>query len=127
VSRDFIGIFETKVDPSDQFGESLPVWEEVCREWVSIKPQPVITQRGEFIDAAQTKGMRKSVVECVWSETLDAITTANRMKVARRNVVNANDPDSDDNFRIFQIEQIVNDGEMNRDLQFVMLEQISGG
>ena len=124
MSRDFIGIFEAKVEPSDQFGESLPTWEEVCREWVSIKPQPGITQRGEFIDAAQTKGMRKSVVECAWSETLDAITTAHRMKVAKRNVVNANDLDSDDNFRIFHIEQIVNDGEMNRNLQFVMLEKV---
>lgn len=124
MSRDFVGIFERKVEPSDQFGDALPTWEEVCREWVSIKAQPITTQRGEFIDAAQTKGTRKAVVECVWSETLADITIAHRMKIARRNVVNANDPGSDENFRIFHIDQIVNDQEMNRDLQFVMSEKI---
>ena len=46
------------------------------------------------------------------------------MKLARNNVVDENEPGSDVNFRIFQIANIVNVGEMNRELEFSLVEKV---
>lgn len=117
-------IFEREVQPSDNFGTAESSWEEVAREWVGLTPQPLTTQRGEFVDAAQTKGTRKSIADCVWSNTMAAVDTACRMKIAKNNVVNQNEANDDANFRIFGIEQIVNKGEANRELQLMVVEKV---
>lgn len=117
-------IFERECLPTNQFTGEQGTWQEVAREWIGLTPQEVTTQRGEFIDAAQTKGVRKSVADCCWSNTMAAVDSACRMKLAKPNVVDESEPNSDVNFRIFHIENIVNVKELNRELQFVVVEEV---
>lgn len=123
-NRDNKAIFEREQQPANQFGEQTTSWCEVAREWIGLTPQPVNTQRAEFIDANQNKAVSKSVADCCWSQTMAAIDVACRMKIAKPNAVYESEPNSDVNFRIFHIESVVNVGEMNRELNFVVVEKV---
>ncbi len=97
---------------------------EVAREWVGLKTlQP--DAKAEFVDANQTKALARYVADCCWSNTLsEAVDTSCRMKLSRPNVVDETEPNSDENFRIFHITDIVNKDEMNRELQFLLAEKV---
>ena len=122
-NRNYIGIFERFVPPTDNFGAAVGEWQEVAREWVELKPQQ-LDPKGEIQDDNQTKSFARFIAECVWSPSLEsAIDTSCRMKISKRNVVNESEPNSDENFRIFQIVDMVNVREMNRDLQLMVTER----
>ncbi len=57
-------------------------------------------------------------------QTMEEVDVTCRMKLSRPNVVDESEPNSDVNFRIFHIESVVNVGEMNRELQFVVVEKV---
>lgn len=123
-TRNHIAIFERFIDPADNFGEAKGSWEEVCKEWVSIKPLAINTQRGEFVDTAQTRSLIRSTVLANWSPTLSAVTTKCRMKVARPVPVNSENAADDANYRIFEIDSLINYGEQNRELQMFVVEKM---
>ncbi len=122
-NRDYKAIFERKQEPDDQFNASTGKWCEVAREWVGLKTQP-LDAKGEFVDANQTKALARYVVDCCWSNTMSVVDTSCRMKLNRPNVVDESEPNSDENFRIFHISDIVNVNEMNRELQFLVVEKV---
>ncbi len=118
--RIYKAIFERFIQPADNFGTALGEWQEVAREWVSLTPQTI---GKEFVDAAQVKGTTPSITYCNWSRTMAGVDIACRMKIAKLDVVNEQEPDDDANFRIFGIENIVNVREQNRELQLMVLEK----
>ncbi len=121
-NRDFKAIFEREQQPADNFGQQTSSWCEVAREWVNLDPVAMLAQRQEFVDGNQNKSTRKSIVDCCWSQTMAEVDVTCRMKLSRPNVVDESEPNSDVNFRFFHIESVVNVNEMNRELQFVVVE-----
>lgn len=117
-------IFEREAKPADGFGAAEGKWLEVAREFVGWPPVSILGQGREFIDAQQIKGIRKSVADCAWSPTMATVDSSCRMKIAKTSVVDEQEPDNDVNFRIFGIESILNVGELNRELQFMVVEKV---
>ncbi len=113
-------IFERFAQPADTFGLAKGEWQEVAREWVSLAPQAMAK---EFVDAAQVKGNTAFFCYCNWSRTMAAVDIACRMKLSKLDVVNEQEPDADENFRIFGISEIQNVREQNRELQLMVLEK----
>lgn len=122
--RDFKAIFERFTEPDDAFGALTGTWEEVAREWVGLKSMPP-NAKGEIQDTNQTKALATYIADCCWSQTMDAaVDTSCRLKLSRPTVVDESEPNSDANFRIFNIADIVNVNEMNRELQFMVVERV---
>ncbi len=119
--RNHKAIFEREVKPADNFGAAVSTWEEVTREWIDLKP---FVQRGEFVDASQTKGTQQLIAKITHGRTMASVDIACRMKIAKDSAVNEQEPNADENFRIFGIESIVNVREANRELQLMVTERV---
>lgn len=119
-----LATFERQTTIDDNFSGELASWVEVCKAWVSIQPMQVGSQRGEFIDTNQVKGTRKSIAKTIWTQEAALITTDCRLKVAKPVAVNNENANADENFRIFEIDQIVNVDERNRELQLMVVEKV---
>jgi hypothetical protein len=116
-------IFERKSPPLDYFVAEAAEWEEVCRAWCSLEPVVLMAQRQEFIDATQTTLTRKSTLKLSWTPETDRITTDCRAKLAKAIPVNEAEPNNIANYRIFEIDQIVNVKEQNRELELMVVEK----
>ncbi len=123
-NRNTKAIFERQSSPLDNFMGEVLAWEEVAKAWVELDPVAILAQRQEVIEGSQTTGSRKSIAKTTWTPTLSRIDSACRMKVAKPVPVDANDLENDVNFRIFHIDAIVNVGELNRELQFMVVERV---
>jgi head-tail adaptor len=95
-------------------------WEEVTREWVALAPQT----GSEFVNATQTTATSKLLVYTTFSPSMADVTTKCRMKIAKLSMVNEDDPNADENYRIFNIEDITNVREQNRELQLLVTEKV---
>ncbi len=113
-------IFERFTQPTDNFGTAEGQWLPIAREWVSLAPQAMAR---EFVDAAQVKGNTIFFCYCNWSRTMAAVDITCRMKLSKLDVVNEQEPDADENFRLFGISEIQNVREQNRELQMMVLEK----
>ncbi len=109
MNRNFLATIERKAPTLDAFLGQSDEWELVTKAWVSMEPLGITTQRGEFIDTNQTKGTRKSIFKTDWAPDLANVDSACRMRIENR---------------IFHIDQIVNVGEQNRELQFLVVEKV---
>ncbi len=121
--RNILVTFEKRNEPEDHFGELAGTWETLTKAWVSIEPTKVESQRAEFVDGAQVTSTRRSIIKAHCTSKLLELTTKCRMKFRRLNDVRPAEPEHDANYRIFQIEQIVNVDEANRELQLMVTEQ----
>jgi hypothetical protein len=121
--RNHKAIFESK-SPRDEWSGARETWTELTREWISLEPFALFGQRQEFIESNQTTGTRKFKASLVWSPTAATITNDIRMKIRKPVAVNENEPEHDSNFRLFEIENIVNPGEMNRELELMVQEKV---
>jgi head-tail adaptor len=122
-TRNKLLIFERKASPLDHFVEGTPEWEEVCKAWASLEPVALFAQGGEFVDASQTKSQRKSIAKLDCTATTLQITTDCRAKLRKPIPVDESDTEADVNFRISQIDQIVNVKEQNRNLEMLVVER----
>jgi head-tail adaptor len=103
-ARNHKAIFERLVQPADLFTGEAGQWEEVCQEWVSLRPQ---TAR-EYIDAAQVTGQRPSIARLICSASTAKISTDCRMTI---------------DGRTFEITSIVNVSETNHELELMVTER----
>jgi len=78
----------------------------------------------EFFNTQQVQSTTSHRVKLTHSPTAATVTTECRMKIRRNVAVNEDEPDDDANFRIFGIENIVNVREENRELQFMVTENV---
>jgi head-tail adaptor len=117
--RNHKAIFERKA-PRDEWSGAADSWQNIHTEWVSLEP---LTGR-EYFQAAQVQA--QSSVKCgmQWSPSAALVTTDCRMKIRKPVAVNENEPDADENFRLFEIENITNPGEMNRELELMVQEKV---
>ncbi len=122
--RNHKAIFEREVKPSDNFGAAVSTWEEVTREWIGLDQASAFFQRREFQDAAQTKGTQALMAKVTHGRTMASVDIACRMKIAKDSVVNEQEPNADENFRIFGIESITNVREANRELHLIVTERV---
>lgn len=118
-NRNHKATFERKLPPDVWTGQ-LERWELECREFVSLEP---LTGR-ELFNAQQVQSLATQKVKLTYSATTAAVTTAHRMKIRKPVTVNENEPEHDDNYRIFHIENIVNVREMNRELELMVQERV---
>jgi hypothetical protein len=116
-------IFERVPPPLDQWTGEGSDSSEITREWVSLEPLTVSSQRAEFNDAGKITTVGKFIVKVTHSPTMATVTTACRMKVAKTPPVDEDNPTADTNYRIFNIDQIVNVREQNRILELMVTER----
>lgn len=117
--RNHKAIFERKT-PRDEWSGAAESYELIHTEWVSLEP---LTGR-EYFQAAQVQAQNSVKCKLEWSPTASGITTDCRMKIRKPVAVNEQEPEADDNFRLFEIENITNPGEMNRELELMVQEKV---
>ncbi len=117
--RNYKATFEVKLQPLDHFTGESGDREVICREYVSLLP---ISGR-ELIEAEQVQSQTTHKVYVNYGVSMSRVTTEHRMKIRRPVTVNEADPEHDSNYRIFQIESIVNVNEANRELQMMVVER----
>lgn len=122
--RNVLVTFEKFAEPEDHFSELTGQWQEVTKAWVELAPVAIFAQRAEFIDASQNTSTRKSIAKTACTRKLLELTNKCRMKVKKLNLVRPDEPGHDANFRIFNIEQIVNVDEANRELNLMVTEKV---
>lgn len=119
-TRNHKAIFERKAAPLDHFGGESDAWSELCREWVSLEP---LAGR-ELFEAQQVQSQITQKARLTHSPTAAGIRTHDRFKIALPVLVNEDEPNADENFRIFEIESIVNVREQNRELELMVIERV---
>lgn len=117
--RRTLATFERPGEVLDHFIEGAPAQELVCRAWVSAKP---LSGR-EVFNAQQVQSIASQKYCTIWTQDTAKIDTGCRMKFAKPEPVKPDEPNHDDNFRVFQIESIVNVGERNRELEMMVVER----
>jgi head-tail adaptor len=112
-------IFERKSPPLDYFVAEAAEWEEVCRAWCSLEPL-----RGrELFEAMQVQSQTTHKMCLTYTPETTRITTDCRAKLAKAIPVNEAEPEHIANYRIFEIDQIVNVKEQNRELELMVVEK----
>lgn len=99
--------FERKAPLLDAFIGETDEWEEITKAYVSFE-SAVIGQRSEFQETTQTTSTRRSIVRTEWTPTLSALDTSCRMTYGER---------------VFEIDQLVNPSERNKQLQLMVIER----
>jgi head-tail adaptor len=117
-ARNHKAIFERKLPP-DQWSGEKETWEVVCREWVSLEP---LSGR-ELFQAQQVQSQTTHKSTGTYSPTFATVDSACRMKIENPIPVNQQDSNDDANYRIFEIESLVNVGEQNRELELMVVEK----
>lgn len=112
-------IFERQ-EPSDEFGELRYTYAEVCSEWISLEP---LTGR-ELFQAQQVQSKTSHKAMATHSQTLATVGTDCRVLVRRTNLVNEDNPEASENFRVFHIERMTNVREQNREFEFLLIEDV---
>lgn len=115
----FLATFERKANPLDYFSGETDVWELVAKEWVSLRP----LNGREIFQAQQVQSIARLVAETNWSPSMSVVNTACRMKIAKPVPVDESDANADVNYRLFEIDSVVNVNEANRELQFMVVEK----
>lgn len=119
-TRNHKAIFERETRPADEFGTARYSLEEICTEWVTLEP---LSGR-ELFQAQQVQALTTHKVTVTHSPTMATVKSSDRMKIRRDVVVNEDEPNHDDNFRIFQLESIVNVREANRVFELMVQEKV---
>jgi head-tail adaptor len=117
--RNYKATFEVQLQPLDHFTGESGSREVICREYVSLSPM----SGRELIEAEQVQSQTTHKVFVNYGASMARVTTAHRMKIARPVAVDNDDPEADANYRIFNIESIVNVNEANRELQMMVVER----
>lgn len=118
-NRNKLIVFERKIPPLDYMVAEVPDWPEVCKAWCSLEP---LTGR-ELFQAQQVQSQTTHKVCLTYTAETARITSDCRLKLAKAIPVNEAEPTSDENYRIFEIEQIVNVREQNRELELMVVEK----
>ena len=119
-TRNHKATFEKRLPPLDNFGSEEEGWEHVCDEWVSLEP---LSGR-ELLEAQQVQAQARHKIRLTHSPTAATITTDYRLKIRKPVVVDEDEPESDVNYRVFHIENIVNVREANRELEMMVVEKV---
>lgn len=100
-----LATFERKAAVLDAFIGQTDEWQEVARAWISVEH---VSAR-EYVEAAQVTAQHKLLVKTAWTTTLGTVDAACRMTF---------------DGRVFEIEQITNVAEQNRQLQLIVMERV---
>lgn len=114
-----LAIFERPAPVLDPLLGEKPRWCEVTKAWVGLEP----LNGRELLLAQQVQAHTTLKLTTTWTPTIAAVDTACRMKIAKLTPVKPNEPKSDDNFRIFNIESLMNVREQNRELEMMVVEK----
>ncbi len=119
IARNKLAIFELKTQPLDNLdGEKQRT--EVAKAWINLAP---LSGR-ELLTAQQVQAQTTHKITLIWTPTTSRITSACRMKIAKPVPVNEDKPTDDVNFRIFNIESVLNVREDNRELELMVVEKV---
>lgn len=113
-------IFERFTEPGDQLTGESGVWTELFREFISLNP---LSGR-ELLLSQQVEAQVSHRARVHWSETTSVLHPKDRFKIARPVVANEEDPNDDANYRIFNIESVINIGERNREIELMCKEVV---
>lgn len=93
-------------------------WTEIKpKSWVNLTP---LAGR-ELLASQQVNAEMKHRARLHWRGDL---TPGDRMKIGKPTLVNTSDPDSDENYRLFDIESVLNVNEANRELELWLVETL---
>jgi SPP1 family predicted phage head-tail adaptor len=92
-------------------------WESFAQCYADIRPL-----RGrELFDAQQVQA---HVTHAIETEFIYGVTAAMKVRVAKPELVNEDEPDAEENFRFFNIETVINVNEANRSLELLCTEKV---
>ncbi len=120
--RTHLATFERPSPVLDHFIGERSQWEEVTKEWIALNPVEQTTS-SEMVNDARVIALSRFTATLTCSPTVMGLDPSCRMKVAKFTPVNESEPNSDENFRIFQIADITNIREQNRELQLLVIER----
>lgn len=103
---------------ANEFENTSGEWGELCKAFVNLEP---LTGR-EFLEAAQIQTRMTHRGRLIYTAQTAQIKSKDRFKIALPTLVEPEEPDKDINFRIFQIESIVNVREQNQELELMAVE-----
>lgn len=110
-----LAIFE-RLTPRNDLERTGGNWQVLFRAFVDIKP----LRGNEFLVA---QGIESRITHRVWTYWRDGVTSRDRLKITRNQQPKPNDPNHESNFRIFNIESVINVGERNRELELMVVER----
>lgn len=113
-------IFERKKKPLDNFGTGADQYDEVCKEYVSLEP---LSGR-ELINAQQVQAQTTHKLRLHYSPGTSKVTPRDRAKWKKPEPVDTSDLNADCNYRIFNIESVINVREQNRELEMMVVEVV---
>lgn len=117
VARRHLAIFERPIAPQSNLSAEKTEYTEVAKAFVDLNP---LTGR-ELIQAQQVQAQTTHKVNLIWTPTVSAINSACRMKIAKPVAVN-NDVKDEVNYRIFNLESVLNVREENRVMELMVME-----
>lgn len=115
MNYDRLATFERKTT-FDDFGQTGGEWVELFQAYVKIIP---LTGR-ELVESGQVQAQH---THRAWTHWQDGVSAKHRFKIARNEAVDIDDPDADANFRIFQIDSVINVREHNKELELLVTER----
>lgn len=120
IARNKLATFERQAPVLDSLAGEKPKWDEVTKAWIGLEP----LNGRELLLAQQVKSQLSHKLTTTWTPTLSVIDSVCRLKIAKMVQVKPNEPKSDDNFRIFNIESVANVKEQNRQLEMMVVEKV---
>jgi hypothetical protein len=113
-----LAIFERQNERNDVDGTGGE-WEELTRAYVHLRP----LTGNERLIAAQIQAHQTHAMEGHYGD-LRSVRPEDRAKFARYDVVDVEEPESELNFRIFNIESSINVDEANREIKMMVVERV---
>lgn len=116
--RNHKAIFERFGEPGDDWTGEHGGWAELFTEFIALRP---LSGR-ELIETQQLQAQVSHRAFLDWSETTSQLHPKDRFKIERPTVVDAENPASDANYRIFNIQSVINVAERSREIELVCFE-----
>jgi head-tail adaptor len=108
-------IFERRT-PIDDVTGTGGQWQQAFQAFIGLEP----LRGSEYIEAQKLQAVVSHKVCTHWR---DGVTTKGRLKIAKYKKPKPLEPDHDDNFRIFHVVSVINVGEMDRELELMVIER----
>jgi hypothetical protein len=110
--NNILATFERKNPTLDYFSGEVDEWSEVTKAWGRFETEGGLNV-GEQVENEQVANIRRAVFRTIWTPAMARVDSACRMTAN----VGGNE-------RSFQINQIVNVGEQNREIQLNVEERV---
>lgn len=106
-----------RLTPHNDFDDSGGKWQLLFDALIGLRP----LNGRERLEAAQIEA---NVTHRVWMHWQDGLKPQDRFRVRKATLVNEEDEDAPENFRVFQLESVINVGERNRELELMVVEKV---